>query len=640
MHEPGSAPTVPDDDAVPARFQVDMTGRTLLGTYQVERRLAEGGMGAVYLATDISLGRKVVVKVPHARFLGEPGFRARFRREVSELVRLEHPHVVRIQARGEVDDIPFFVLQYLGGGSLEDRLASGPQAPASLRGWLGPIAQTLDYVHAQGVVHRDVKPGNILFDLQGHPVLSDFGVVKALSSGEEGGDLTAAGTGVGSPFYMAPEQGLGRGVSPASDQYALASTVFEALAGEPPFGRGSAVQVLLRREREVAPSVLTRLPTLPAACADALDRALAKEPERRFASCREFAQALLAGLAPMAPSPPASPPLSTVPDRSHRPGSVVVALGLLALAGLGAWLLRSGGAEPSAPAVPPPRTRGADAPLVVLGSTGAEPRRALRFTLQPGTVVRSLLTTDQSIRGLQGTGPAGSDVPPIHSVREHPFEAEVLRREGDGRWVLALRFPPARTVPLEGGQGGDQREAEQALFDRLGALAGQAFVDEAGVLSDLRLEVPPQAAPMTYGVIEALSEQVRALAPVLPEEPLGVGAEWDVTSVSRVGGVRMQQTRTWKVLALDGPRVRLRFQVRQSAPVQEVASERGDKSPLTVREVSVAGEGEMLIDLGAPLVTSYEGRGSVRFSADRPGPDGAPLRMQFDTAFQGTVAPR
>src|SRR5262245_13054499 len=189
-------------DDVPSRFHVDLAGRTLLGTYRVERKLADGGMGSVWLAEDLRLGMRVVVKVPHARFLGEPGFRSRFKREISELVRLEHPQVVRILARGEEDEVPFFVLQYLGGGSLEDRLTSGPQDPEAILEWLQPIARTLDYVHGRGVVHRDVKPANILFDEAGHVFLSDFGVVKALGS-QDGGERTEAGTGVGSPIYMA-----------------------------------------------------------------------------------------------------------------------------------------------------------------------------------------------------------------------------------------------------------------------------------------------------------------------------------------------------------------------------------------------------------------------------------------------------
>jgi serine/threonine-protein kinase len=229
---------MPPDD-VPSRFAVDFTGATLLGIYRVENKIADGGMGSVWLGEDTNLGREVVVKVPHVRFLGESGFRARFTREITELVRLEHPNIVRILAQGTHEEIPFFVLQYLGGGSLEDRLADagqGPRGTDAVAPWLRTIAATLDFVHGRGVVHRDVKPENILFDEEGHVFLSDFGVVKAL---DEDLNVTEAGTGVGSPKYMAPEQGLGRPVEGAADQYGLATAVYEAITGRLPFEGGN-----------------------------------------------------------------------------------------------------------------------------------------------------------------------------------------------------------------------------------------------------------------------------------------------------------------------------------------------------------------------------------------------------------------
>ncbi len=167
-------------DDVPPRFAVDLAGATLLGIYRVEKKIADGGMGSVWLGEDTNLGREVVVKVPHIRFLGEAGFRARFTREIAELVRLEHPNIVRILAQGTHEEVPFFVLQYLGGGSLESRLEAagdGPRSADAVVSWLRTIAATLDFVHSRGVVHRDVKPENILFDEEGHVFLSDFGVV-------------------------------------------------------------------------------------------------------------------------------------------------------------------------------------------------------------------------------------------------------------------------------------------------------------------------------------------------------------------------------------------------------------------------------------------------------------------------------
>jgi serine/threonine-protein kinase len=282
-------------DDVPPRFDVDFKGATLLGTYRVEKKLADGGMGSVWLGEDTNLGRPVVVKVPHVRFLGEPGFRARFEREISELVRLEHPNIVRILAQGTHEEIPFFVLQYLGGGSLEEQLADagpGPRGTDAVVSWLRTIASTLDFIHGRGVVHRDVKPENILFDEGGHVFLSDFGVVKAL---DEDLNVTAAGTGVGSPKYMAPEQGLGRQVEGTADQYGLATTVYEAIAGRLPFDGDSALEMLLNKHKVSPAPIAEFAPELPAACADAVMRGLSADPGERFASCQEFADAFLQG---------------------------------------------------------------------------------------------------------------------------------------------------------------------------------------------------------------------------------------------------------------------------------------------------------------------------------------------------------
>ncbi|MCP5069264.1 MAG: serine/threonine protein kinase, partial [bacterium] len=306
------ADTIAGDDDVPARFAVDFTGQKLLGIYEVKRKLADGGMGSVYLADDTNLGRPVVVKVPHARFLGEPGFRARFKREIKELVRLEHPGIVRILAQGEHDQVPYFVLQYLPAGSLESKLrsAEGPLSPDDCLPWVRTVAKTLDFIHTRGVVHRDVKPDNILFDEEGHVFLSDFGVVKALE--EEDLATTAAGTGIGSPKYMSPEQGIGRAITGNADQYGLACTVYEALAGTPPYEGSTPVELIMKKDREDARDLREHVPDLPAGTAAAVMRALSRDPSGRFESCADFSEAFVAGLAPPEATPAAGTQLTTM----------------------------------------------------------------------------------------------------------------------------------------------------------------------------------------------------------------------------------------------------------------------------------------------------------------------------------------
>ncbi len=344
--EPSGAPDPAPPDALPGASLQGERGR-----YAVERLLAEGGMARVYAARAETGGGPVVVKRPHVELLSRPGARERFRREIGRLGQLEHPHVVRVLDHGEHGGLPFYVLPFLEGGSLADRLAGRPggrmPAAESLT-WLPVVAATLDHVHARGVVHRDVKPGNILFDGVGGAVLSDFGIARALGTDET--PLTSTGVGVGSPEHMAPEQALGSGVGPAADQYGLASTLFAALAGRPPFVSDTPLGLLVRKQIDTAPTVAAALPDLPPAAAAVLVRGLARDPAARYPSCSAFAAAFAGALAGVALASPAAP-------RRRWPRR---ALAVVALAGaaLGLLLLRPGGAGtvpgPSLPPLPPP----------------------------------------------------------------------------------------------------------------------------------------------------------------------------------------------------------------------------------------------------------------------------------------------
>ena len=182
------------------RFSTDLTGKTLEGRFRVDRELARGGMGTVYQAHDETLHQSVVVKVPLPEVLMMEGFRSRFDKEIQELLALRHPHIVRVLSRGEHEQVPYFVLEYLGGGSLSSRIKAQRDKrldPAEVATWLPDIAATLDFVHDRDIVHRDVKPANILFDDHGHVFLSDFGIAKAIGGTQLG--MTSTGIPIGSP---------------------------------------------------------------------------------------------------------------------------------------------------------------------------------------------------------------------------------------------------------------------------------------------------------------------------------------------------------------------------------------------------------------------------------------------------------
>jgi len=209
--------------------EIDLTGKVLDERYRVVAPLGAGGMGAVYLARDQRLERKVVVKVPHPSLLADEKFRARFALEVRSLVDLSHPHIVKVSDAGEIDGVPYVVIEFHGGGSLSDRLSDEPMHPGEVLAWLTDVARALDHIHQKGVIHRDVKRGNLLFDERGNAFLSDFGISKALRQPAPG--LTVTGASPGSPGYIPPEaQGLE--IDGRYDQFSLAAVVFRQAADD------------------------------------------------------------------------------------------------------------------------------------------------------------------------------------------------------------------------------------------------------------------------------------------------------------------------------------------------------------------------------------------------------------------------
>lgn len=283
----------------------EIIGRLIDNRYRVTGMLGAGGMASAYLATDERMeGRKVVVKVPHQEVLVAPDFMKRFEYEIRQLVELDHPHIVKVHDTGEIDGRPFAVLQYLGGGSLTDRLDAkeGRLTPAEILEWLPSIAEALDFIHRKGFIHRDIKPGNILFDDEGHVFVADFGIAKAL--GDKGfSTVTSTGVIVGSPAFMPPEYGTGTAV-PAYDQYALASVVYLCLSGELPHEQVSSAITLLAHKMVKPPRPLDLLvPDLPEQAVAEVMRALSMDPEERFPCCSDFATAFEEGLSAEAPQP-------------------------------------------------------------------------------------------------------------------------------------------------------------------------------------------------------------------------------------------------------------------------------------------------------------------------------------------------
>lgn len=581
------------DDAVPSRFSVDLTGQTLLGVFRVDRLLAKGGMGSLYLAEDTNLGRAVVVKVPHPRFLGEPGFRARFRREVDELVRLEHPHVVRILARGEWEEIPFFVLQYLGGGTLEERVREAPakRLPAEeVLPLLTAMGETLDFVHSRGTVHRDVKPANVLFDESGHVFLSDFGVAKVL---EADGGITGTGIGIGSPLFMAPEQARGRDVGPAADQYSLAATFHYALTGEPPFGGDTPLVIVAAKCREDPPDVREDAPDVPAGAAAALTRALAREPGERFESCAAFAAAFRESVEDAARAP--------VPSGVRR-GLVWMLLPALLILGVLLFLAvgdRSGGAAGVDPGADPTATA-ADEREVVLLDPGAEPRERIRYRPEPGERVALVETTTTDV---ELPGPAAS--PGTVGVPKTRVESEVVIRgvEPDGTMLWTLTV-----TDVEGGPGAASSSSPdpvgRAVEGRTSARGLDASLPEDGP-KEVLVVGPARDSNVVLGGGQ--------FTVPLPEEPVGVGARWKVPGVLRQLGMQVAGTGIYELVAREEGRLEIAVSFAMTAPAQDLPLPEGAPldMKLRMRTFHASGEGTVVLDGRSPVPISREERVKV-----------------------------
>ena len=275
----------------------------LVAGYRLEARVGAGGMAVVYRARDERLGRLVALKVLAPGLAADEEFRRRFIAESRAAAAVDDPHIIPVYEAGEADGVLFIAMRFVPGSDLRAVLArEGSLEPAAVTEVISPVAAALDAAHRAGLVHRDVKPANILVDERPdrapHVYLSDFGVSKGAMSSV---GMTASGMFLGTAEYAAPEQIQGLAVDGRTDQYALACVAYQLLTGVTPFQRDQGMAVLFAHMSEPPPSLTSRRPDLPGAADQVLARALAKVPEKRYGSCREFADALRDALGQQAP---------------------------------------------------------------------------------------------------------------------------------------------------------------------------------------------------------------------------------------------------------------------------------------------------------------------------------------------------
>ena len=483
----------------------------LEGRYTMERELGEGGMATVYLADDLKHERKVALKVLKPELAAVVGAE-RFLAEIKTTANLTHPHILPLFDSGEADSFLFYVMPYVRGESLREKLDREKQLGVKDSvAIIQKVANALDYAHGNGIVHRDIKPGNILLSAQGEPLIADFGI--ALAVAQAGARrITETGLSLGTPHYMSPEQATGdRDVDPRSDVYALGCVLYEMLAGQPPFSASTAQAVLVKILTTDAPSITSERRTVPPNVGAALAQALEKLPADRFTSAAEFAMALRdESFTYRARTSVTATPAAQLPGEVTRPWNrLTIAMTTLAAVltlTLGWFLLR--------PAPPRPMTRvsvhipedqffdpsrgdldlSADGSLIVYRGVGddgqpqlwARPWNALDATPIRGTGDGSLPAISPDGQEVAFSGGGSIRVVPLQGgVSRTLAEARQICCAGwssDGAWVYYSE-PTAglRRVPAGGGSPEIVTEVDTAGGDQINVLL-DVLPDDRGVV--------------------------------------------------------------------------------------------------------------------------------------------------------------
>ena len=422
--------------------------------YRIDRVLGTGGMATVYLVTDLKHDRPVALKVLSPDFAHALGVE-RFQREVRLAARMQHPHILSVFDSGEVAGHLWYTMPYVEGESLRERLRRETRLPlADALRIADQAAQALGHAHAHGVIHRDVKPENLLLTSDGNTLVADFGIARPMATVDD--RLTTTGLGIGTPLYMSPEQAMGeRALDARTDIYSLGAVVYEMLAGEPPYAGPTAQAIVARQIGGEAPDVRRLRPDVPASVALAVRRALSAEPSDRFATARELADALTGGVA-------ITGPVRTLRRRFSTSLRLAAAgILLVALAAFG-WRLFDHRTTPAAPE----GNRVAVLPFTVHGGAGLA-------TLRDGLV-------DLLSRDLDGAGDLHAvDATTVLSAarKDHVGDLDVDGGQRLARRVGATRFLLGSVTAV----GGEAR-VEARLYD--GSSTPAAVISAAAATGD------------------------------------------------------------------------------------------------------------------------------------------------------------
>jgi eukaryotic-like serine/threonine-protein kinase len=475
-------------------------GTIIDGRYEVLRRVGSGGMADVYLASDRLLGRQVALKLLHYRFAEDQEFVERFKREASSAAGLSHPNVVSIFDRGEWDGTYYIVMEYLPGRTLKAIVREhGPLPPAAAIDVTVQVLRAARFAHRRGVIHRDLKPHNVILDEEGRAKVTDFGIARAGAS-----DMTLTGSIMGTAQYLSPEQAQGQQVSESSDIYALGVVLYELLTGKVPFEGETAVTIALQHISRQPPPPSSLNPAVPASLDAIVAKALQKDPAARYRSADEAIAALETVRATL-PAPRGEHSLADLPhglgsgERSDgagqsgprdRAGGAAWAAGAAAM-GAAAGLAGSAGADPTGPA-----------PAIELGAAGASPAGQPPSTdLQPGAGSWAATAPDNggawhpSAGQLAAYDPGrGTQSPSVGGAWSAAGTSSLQARDRRRRWLiwsaaivaalivatLAVLLLPASKVRVPS-LVGEQRAAATARLHRLGLRVGQSTAASSSV---------------------------------------------------------------------------------------------------------------------------------------------------------------
>jgi len=436
-----------------------------IGRYEVKSELGRGGMATVYRAFDPRFDREVAVKVLPREMMHDPQFRSRFEREIKMIAQLEHPSIVPVYDVGDVDEQPYFVMRFMMGGSLSDRIAEGSIPIQDTARIVEKVAQGLSYAHRKGIIHRDLKPDNILFDENDEPFISDFGVAKL---SESSSNLTGSGV-IGTPAYMSPEQAQGLEIDMRSDVYGLGVIVYQMLTGQQPYSADTPMGVVVKHITEPVPEILKILPNLPADVDEIIKTAMAKDRNERYPNTIELAKALNViafgsagnitfntnGSGVMRPVKVGTN--KTQLSRGQTTGIVAAGI-VLVLAAVGFLLLRNQLVPPEAPATQAVETVNETATPLLVVVTATSPAEPIATV---GPVFAPACSADVSFPapvGKETNNFCTQKIPYAYAMMKEDAEFRVLNTDGskcrteaikNGEKVISCTGPSFAVVELE-----------------------------------------------------------------------------------------------------------------------------------------------------------------------------------------------